>query len=170
MKIYPIVCLMAMVLLSGCSKQYKAKRAIKEELRLTLHDYKSYEPVQFGKIEVGFSSWDDQPQVKTWLDKSEEWMKKHKEYYDEAEIYKDYYVKDKFFELSRLESMALDSAKFYLDKTERFKIEYTPVINGWKMTHSYRARSLGGNLGIHHYVFYLNKPLSKVIKTVDISE
>ena len=57
------------LILFSCSNKNKAKKAIKEDLKLIMHDFKSYEPVQFGKLEVAMSRWEDSPEVAVCLAK-----------------------------------------------------------------------------------------------------
>ena len=63
----------------------------------------------------------------------------------------------------------LDSAKVYLDKVDSIRLHFVSKPIGWQMTHTFRANSLGGNLGIHSYLFTLNQELTKVIKSEDLS-
>jgi hypothetical protein len=50
------------VLFIGCvSKEQRAKKLIKEELRKTLHDFKSYEAVTFGTLDSVFTDFTDTP-------------------------------------------------------------------------------------------------------------
>ena len=47
--------------LIGCSKENKAKSLIKESLSKSMNDYKSYEPVEYSKLDSSFSyypGWD----------------------------------------------------------------------------------------------------------------
>jgi len=157
-------------LLSCSSLESKAKKAIKEELRLTMHDFKSYEPVQFGKLEVAMSNYIDAPEVGIYLDKAEDFLNKSSEYLDKADIY-DYDKSSTIYLIYfRGGSAYLDSAKIYQEKIETFKRNFVPEVIGWKMQHTLRAKSLGGNFGLNQYEFYLDKECKKVIKTVDLSE
>jgi len=49
------------LLLAACSKEDKAKKLIKESLSKTMNDYKSYEPVEYGRLDSNFTfykGWD----------------------------------------------------------------------------------------------------------------
>ena len=159
-----------LILYSCTSPENKAKKVIKEELKLTLHDFKSYEPVQFGKLELSYSNYEDLSEVQTLLTNSEEFLSLCNEYRDKADIYDSEYSRDKYWIYSAMATRYLDSAKANMDKINYIKLHFVSEVNGWKITHSYRAKSLGGNLGIHHYTFYLDKELKRVTKTVDVSE
>jgi hypothetical protein len=169
MKTFSFFFTLALLLFSCSSPENKAKKAIKEELRLTLHDFKSYEPVQFGKLEIASSNYIDLPETNIYLSKSDAFLTSSKEYSDKAEIYDSDYSRDKYWEYTKISNQFLDSAKLYINKVDSIKLHFVSKEIGWQMTHSFRAKSLGGNLGIHRYLFILDKDLSKVIKSVDQS-
>lgn len=154
----------------SCSNESKAKKAIKEEFNLTLHDFKSYEPVQFGKIEVAMSSYEDLPEVSKYLDKAEVFLDLSKEYSDKADIYDSEFLRDSYWRYSKMSTSALDSVFLYMEKIDSIKLHFIPQPIGWKMKHTFRARNLGGNFGIHNYEMYFDNEFKKVIKTVDLSE
>lgn len=169
MKIYAFILPLALLFVSCSSSESKAKKAIKEDLKLTLHNFKSYEPVQFGKLEVASSKFDDILEVKLYLDKSEAFLKSYDEYKSKAEIYDSEYTRDKYNEYSKISRALLDSARVILDKVDSIKLHFVSKTIGWQMTHTFRANSLGGNLGIHNYLFTLNPELTKVIRSEDLS-
>ena len=163
--------IISVVTLIGCSSpEKKFKKAIREELRLTLHDFKSYEPVQFGKIEAAESVYTDLPEVGNYLGKSESYLKLVNEYNDKADIYDNDYSREKYRQYSSLSSEALYNAKKYMEKVDSIKLHFDPKIIGWQMTHTFRAKSLGGNLGIHHYIYIVDKEYKKVLKTIDLDK
>lgn len=164
-KKYVFIFSLVILLFSCSSPENKAKKAIKEELRLTLHDFKSYKPVQFGKLKVARSSYEDLQEVKKYHDKVVAFLALCKEYKEKSDLYTSDY-----WEYTTIADNSLDSAKFYMDKVETIKIHFISEVIGWKMTHSFRAKNLDGNLGIHHYLFVLDKELSKVIQSVALSE
>src|SRR5579862_4156486 len=43
------------------SPEERAKKLIDEQMKLTLNDYKSYEPVTFGKLDSSFTDFKDDP-------------------------------------------------------------------------------------------------------------
>ena len=87
MKTYVFIVTLVLVMVSCSSSESKAKKAIKEDLKLTLHNYKSYEPVQFGQLGVASSKFDDIPEVKLYLDMSDAFLSKSKENSSTADIY-----------------------------------------------------------------------------------
>jgi hypothetical protein len=170
MKTYFFIFSLVILLFSCSSPERKAKKAIKEDLKLTMHDYKSYEPVQFGKLEVAMSNWEDVPEVKVYLAKADEFLKQYKEYDDKADIYHIDYSNSTYLMYSKIANDYLALAKLYNEKADSIRLHFVPEVIGWQMTHSFRAKSLGGNFGIHQYLFVMNKDLTKVIKSIDLSE
>jgi hypothetical protein len=169
MKSYAFILTLALLLVSCSNPESKAKKAIKEELKLTLHNYKSYEPVQFGKLEVASSKFDDIPEVKLYLDRSEAFLSKAQENSNTADIYDNEYSRTQYWRYMNLSRALLDSARSILNKVDSIKLHFVSKTIGWQMTHTFRANSLGGNLGIHNYLFTMNPELSKVIKSEDLS-
>ena len=169
MKTNILIMILAMLMVSCSSPESNAKKAIKEELRLTLHNFKSYEPVQFGKLEVANSKFDDILEVNLYLDLSDAFLKKSKEFSDKADIYDSEYSRDEYYKYRNASHQLLDSAKYYVDKVQSMKSHFVSKPIGWQMTHTFRANSLGGNLGIHTYLFTFNQEITKVIKSKDLS-
>lgn len=170
MKTFIPLFIVATLLFSCSSPEKKAQRAIKEDLRLTLHDFKSYEPVQYGKLEIANSSWDDLPEVKSYLDSADDALAKTKEYSEKADIYNFDYSSSEYMEYNKMSSDYLNRAHYYMGKTDSIKLHFIPQVIGWKMTHSFRAKNLGGNFKLGQYEFYFDKGITKVIKSVDLSE
>lgn len=169
----------ALVLLNSCSSpEIKTKKAIKEYLKFTLNDFKSYEPVSYGKIEYAFSSYEVSPEYRKNLDKvnrwdsiSEDFALRSKEAREKVEIhhYPDTYL-DKSYEYYGLSVKASDSANFYMYKMEKAKNSFEAEIIGWEIKHVFRARIPAGGYKLNNYTFYLDKDLSKVVKSFDLSK
>jgi hypothetical protein len=162
------VLLSALILNSCSSPEKRFQKAIKQELSLTLHDFKNYEPVKFDKIDIASSEYTDVLEVKEYLDESDKYLKLIDEYKNKEEIYDNEYSREKYLEYSKLHFEALGQTKRCLEKIDSIKLHFVPQVIGWKMIHTFRAKSLGGNLGLHHYLFYVDKEYRKVIKTVDL--
>ena len=160
---------MALLLITCSSPEKKAQKAIKEELRLTLNDFKSYEPVQFGKLEVASSKYEDEPDYDFYSGKADSYLKVSKEESDKADIYNSEYTRDQFILYEKISIQLLDSAKHYLDKADSIKLHFVSKPIGWQITHTFRAKNQLGGLGIHSYLFILNQELTKVIRSKDLS-
>jgi hypothetical protein len=168
-----ILIITAFSLMASCklSPDEKAKKAIREELRVTLHDYKSYESVQYGKLDSDFSSVFNFPEYKKLSEDLDQTIAHEKEHFETMKIYAgsiysfDRYRNEKRIVEDDLEKMIRDTADM-----GNLKRSFRPNFVGWQIEHSYRARSLAGNLGIHHYLFHLDSALTKVLSQDDISE
>ena len=166
-----ILILFSFIFAYSCSSpEKKIKNIIKEELRLTLHDFKSYEPVEFGKIEVAMSSLEDLPEVQKYLNKAEGFTKLYKEYGDKADIYSYDYSSSLFRTYYGMYSSYIDSAKKYLEKLKYIELYFSPEQIGWQMKHTFRANNLAGNLEIHHHLLVVDKEYKRVIKSIDLNE
>lgn len=161
------------VLMVSCklSPDDMAKKAIHGELRVTLHDYKSYEAVQYGKLDSDFSSVFNLPEYKELSDDLDQTIAHEKEHFETMKIYAgSIYSFDRYRNEKRI--VEDDLAKMLKDTAAigNLKRSFRPNFVGWQIEHSYRAKSLSGNLGIHHYLFHLDSALTKVLSQDDISE
>jgi hypothetical protein len=170
MKTYFIFLTGAFLLFSCSSLEDKAKKAIKENLKLTLDDYKSYEPVQYGKLEYAMSIWADDPEVTQLLEKETFYIKKCQEYQKKYQLY-DFDVMGKDFQMYfDLSGLYLDSAE-YIDKMiTDFEAGFVPERIGWQMTHSFRAKTSDGNLRLNKYLFIFDNEVNRITQTADLSE
>jgi hypothetical protein len=170
MKTFVSFFIVVTLLFSCSSPEKRAQKAIKEDLRLSLHDFKSYEPVQFGKLEIANSSVEDLPEYNLCIAMADSFLKQGREYNDKADMYDSDYSRDKYWEYSELSRSTLDSSQKYIDKAKSMELHFVPKVSGWKMAHSFRARTLEGNYKLDQYEFYFDKGITKVIKSVDLSE
>jgi hypothetical protein len=160
---------LAFLTLASCSKspEEKAKDLINDQMRKTLHDYKSYEPVQFGNLDSSFNTWEDLPEFIEADQKAKEFKKELLEFGENMELkvmswgYPTY---------KRRLADVKDSAIKYAKLRARIIEQTGPVFNGWTMTHSFRAKNLSGNLQIAQYKYYFDDKLTKVTKVIDPSE
>jgi len=166
-----IVLLLIHILFESCKQDpdKKAKSLIKDKLYNSLHDFKSYEPVSYGKLDSNYSSLED----------DEDYVG-FKKYYDSlmSEIQQNI-VRAKEYPVSSYYDAQV--AKGYLDKAKKIVAVCEPMsylidsttnnfkshFVGWKMRHTYRAKNLAGNLGIHHTTFFFNDSLTVVTKFRD---
>lgn len=159
--------------LSGCTPtpEEKAHKVIMEELRTTLHDYKSYESVKWGKLDSAFSLYADDPAYKRLTD---DFDKANADAKEAGEMLKIYSGSSYFLDKRRgyLADLNSDLAKMVQDTLleGKFQREFRSKFLGWQIQHSFRAKSLAGNLGIHHYIYYLDRAITQVIRSEDIAE
>jgi hypothetical protein len=157
------------LILSGCTftKESKAKKLINEELKMTLNDYKSYEPMKFGNLDTLYTSFYESPS-----------------YRKDSSLYSDFFTlslrlhdaaraaigNNNFDTILHASKKYEDSAMFFLDKEKDDSIKYIPFFKGWKMEHSFRAKNAFGALIIQHYLFSFDKNLDSIIYIKNISE
>jgi len=161
------------IISSGCTNEYKAKKTIEKYLSERLHDWKSYESVSFGEIDSLFQMMPDDPFYKIAEYKKSEYIDLVNKSLDEFDLYKDIYSDYSF----RKQGIILDEAKIYRDSAlkytayvDSFMVEFEPYFIGWKVDHSYRANNAGGNKVIGHYRFHLDEKLENVIEVIDLSD
>lgn len=157
------------LMICACSTntpEKKAQTLIKEHLKATMNDPKSYESVSFGTLDSVFTNVTDE------------------------EVYIQHYAEidrlnkgtdDLSYEATRLriggsasdlqeasvktnEALALlDSAKVHIDAVGKYIDEYTPRFNGWSMVHTCRGNNKLGALVLSTNRFYLDKDLTTVL-------
>lgn len=166
-----------LIILSSCSSPVKkAKKAIKEKLKVTLHDFKSYETVKFGTLDSLFSDVTSSSGYEVLKLKHEAWIKQAEKEYkaDQEEIQKAIYDGNSshipIINEYSLAPRCKDSAQVYAVKMQVFENSYKPRFIGWSMTHLYRAKNLTGNYRLANESFYFDKELIKVIGSIDMSE
>ncbi len=161
------------LLFSACvrSPQDKAKALIDHELRTTLHDYKSYEPVEFGKWDSSYTIVADFPAYQDLFEKYNSSKKETEEALKKMELYVgSIYSRAEFQLWTKRSNQSIKDMGIYNHSMDSINKKFKPEFNGWHIKHSFRAKSLAGNLGIHHYDYYFDKDISKIIKKEDISE
>lgn len=163
--------LLALVVLLSCghaSNESKAKKLIRDHLYKTLHDYKSYEPVEFEKIDTLYSAAIDDSLFNLYRTLADKYL-------DSAngltnELKNSYLLPSSSVVLIQEKGeRTMDSAQYFIKKMEEREKIFKPDFIGWKMNHSFRAKSLGGNLGIHHYRYKFDKDFKEITGEDDIS-
>ena len=177
------------VLLISCEKspENKAKALIKENLRTTLHDFSSYEPVTFGSLDSTFTNCLGSPEYVSVLKELDPAMEKSAELRKDIETGKkimDSFVEsglhlsspDSYKEIKRIYDESVNEGKevyaeleAFQNKLESIKNTFTPEFNGWSMVHSFRSKTLGGNYKLAGMIFYFDPGLTMVLKTEDPS-
>jgi hypothetical protein len=174
-KILFICCCFTFIACSSPEK--KAKNLINEELRTTLHDFKSYEPVTFGNLDSTFTYFSDTPkgdsifrklrekqkELESAIDYSNEASEKYKTISFENSL-KEYYLQEKIrtFNESQVLRREVDKER---DIFVKLSVEYVRKFNGWEMQHSFRSKTLGGNYKLVHRLYTFDKEITKIIKS-----
>lgn len=170
-----LLILLVSVSFYGCSfsKESKAKKLIKANLKETLHDWDSYESVKFGKLDSVFTSIENDTGYVYSLSKLLEFKNLFDENVKDSELYSgmysSYYVAKYSQSVSDMRSN-LDSMKVYKAMADSISDNFKSTFNGFEMNHSYRAKNASGNKIIGHFVFYFDKEIKEIIKSEDIGE
>jgi hypothetical protein len=153
------------------SPEEKAKGVIREQLRTTLHDWKSYESVKWGKLDSALSFYADDPAYKRLIEDFDNASAEVKKAQSMLDIYSGSYLfRDKFNYYMAIAKENLNKMTQDTLLEANFQRDFKPQFIGWQIEHSFRAKNLAGNLGIHHYQYYLDSAIMRVTKSVDISE
>jgi len=162
------------LLLSSCqfTKQQKAEKLIKNYLNEHLNDPHSYESIKFSQLDTSFSKLEDDTVYRFAIKNIERVQ-------GECEKWKLQNPDDDG--ISELEH----SRALYLEKMDRFfyddSIEYVKIrdeasekfkshFNGWRISHTYRAKNGFGALGLHESGFILNKACDSILDVIDAKE
>jgi hypothetical protein len=168
-----LICILGIAFI-GCStltNEGEAKKLIKNHLFETLHDFKSYESIKFGKLDSAFSRANQQPEYIRGKAVFDSLNTAADEYLSTAKIYAGLsFVTNKAARAAK-EATKVVSLMDSLAKVQTALLySFKPQFIGWKMEHSFRANNLSGNMSIHHEIFYFDKKLAVVLDTDDIGE
>lgn len=146
------------------SNEKRAKDIIDHQLQVSLHDYDSYESVEFGTLDSTFSSVSDLSEYNNAISKAENFKEQGKSKIEDANLYGQFEsMYRKQIEYARDGKALLDSAMYYLKIAEKIDSTFVPEFVGWEMTHTFRANNANGNKVIAHRKFYFDKEISRII-------
>lgn len=168
-----LVLILTLVYSCQPSPEKKAQKLIVEKLKLSLHDWDSYESVQFGKLDSMYSSYLDDSAYNENVNNYDKYQKLFDKYLDEMNDYSGYIsstFRIKYNIASKMTDMYLDSLRKYAPICDSLKENYVPKFIGWTMTHSFRSNNAMGHKTIGHYKYFFDIEISKVINDKDISE
>lgn len=162
---------MSFLLLFSCKKtpDEKAQSLIKGWLKLNLHDWKSYDPVEFGKLDSSYSSLDDDQAYQNTKRELDSLYKAIKEDIEDERIYAP--LASYSGQYAYYKSLAAECYKRIIEDTAIVSNairKWEPTYLGRQMEHTFRSKNLGGNIGVHHIVFYFDSSLTRVIDDKDV--
>lgn len=160
------------VAFSGCkqSPQERAEYIVRKQLEVSLHDFDSYENVQFGTLDSTFSQVEDFKEYQTSFSLAKELNEKGIEKIEDAKRYSEFGLYQEQGRYAREGKQLLDSAMYHIKKCEELDSLFTPEFIGWQITHSFRANNASGNKIIVHRTFYFDKDLTRIVRDEDNSE
>lgn len=184
------LCLISALVLCGCRKniEEQAQEAVKNELHKTLYYFDSYEPLET-KVDSAFNTPENNPDVNEFMRSVWEQMDQVKEFATELENAErtiaslsdarklggsfayDYNeaVKDKVY----VETKIKDNLKVVYEnalKFSKFISQADSSFIGWRVMHTYRAKTRGGDPSIGREVYIFSKDFKKVLLNLKYDE
>lgn len=178
------------LVLCGCEKniEEQAQEAVKNELHKTLYYFDSYEPLET-KVDSAFNTPENNPDVNEFMRSVWEQMDQVKEFAAELENAErtiaslsdarklggsfayDYNeaVKDKVY----VETKIKDNLKVVYEnalKFSKFISQADSSFIGWRVMHTYRAKTRGGDPSIGREVYIFSKDFKKVLLNLKYDE
>jgi len=163
-----LLALLAIVFVScDNSPEARAKRLIKEEMRKTLNDFSSYEPVEFSPLTDTFTDTMDDtdiPQLwKRYDSLKANWEARTKFeasagslYGFDSEVYK--------LRKSQTDSVS-DLCKKTLSMINEINENFTSEKIGVQLTHSFRAKTMIGSLKLEEKVYVFDEDVTRIIRS-----
>lgn len=171
-----LLLLVIAVSFSGCSNEQKAKKAVKDYLSRSLHDFSSYEPVEFKEVDSSFTLYIRDPKYIAIATKQDLFAEKFKAESEEFEkIRSSYGITRKNFKTTRKEmDISMKKSKVYLDSItslanqgKRFAENFKPEFNGHIIAHTYRSKNKLGAKVLEGYYFIVDPTYTKVIDVIE---
>ena len=129
---------LSFLIISCSSPEKKAKKLIEGHLSKNMNDFKSYEPVEFSKLDSSFSTYERRT----------------------MDLDIDTVVTDD------LNSAYEKEDKFNAQEDINEK-NFKPVFIGWRMNHQFRGKNAFGAMVLSDYNFQFDKDLTKIIESTD---
>lgn len=150
------------------SPEERAKKLITADLKTSLHDFKSYEPVSFSGLTDAYSSVDFDSDAPDLLAANKELKKQYDKAYayeremtaleaDRKEIIAARAQSDSLMNLRKANNEAV---KKILDNFKSEKI-------GLQMVHKFRAKTLAGNLKLSDRTYIFDSSVTKIIRSYE---
>lgn len=153
------------------SNERRAKQIIEHQLKVSLHDYDSYELVEFGTLDSAFSSASDLPEYKDAFNKAINFKEQGESKIDDANIYGQFEsMHKKQIQYAQWGKALLDSAMYYLKIAEKIDSTFVPKFVGWEMTHTFRANNANGIKVIAHRKYYFDKEITRIVDEENLDE
>jgi hypothetical protein len=153
----------------GCHTQTpeeKMKEGIKAYLSKTMHDFKSYEPVEYKKIDSVYTSYITSERGSALYDSIDFYTKMRKEILERAKEYT--------YTSPRVALSILDKGKVYSAKPDSIEnvidketAAFVKKFNGYKMVHTFRGKNMNNATIITTKRFYFDSAFT-VTKSVEV--
>ena len=168
------------LVVTACSinnNERKAKKLIKDYLKMNMNDFASYEPMAFSPIDTSFSKAETAPayqslmnQYKANREDKKYWENILEEVNNRNKVYGR--IIDKrgpFIEESVLPENEASCVKL-LKEIESVKTHFKPKMIGYQISHQFRGANAFGGKIISYKIFYFDKAITRIINFDDINE
>lgn len=148
------------------TKDELMKDSIKAYLSKSMHDFKSYEPVEFKKPDSTYSNYAESERGKALFDSIDYYNKKQGIYLEQSRkhMYTSTYVASKMMNDGKIYGAKSDSLLKLVDKEKDF---FVKRFNGYKMLHTFRGKNMNGATIINTKRFYFDTAFV-VTKSVEV--
>ncbi|SHG32922.1 hypothetical protein [Pedobacter caeni] len=162
--------LLSILALTSCSNEDKAKATVKTYLSKTMHDFKSYEPVEFGKLDSALSIFELTPYYTERYQAVMKILARNKaldEEYERLAISRNSYDPELVKNVA-IRGSLVDSGKKIVADLEIKKKGFKQTFAGYALPHTYRGKNAHGAVVINTDTFYLDKDLKSVERVNNI--
>ena len=167
-----LVLAVATILLISClSPEKKAQKLIKERLKETLHDYGSYESVNFSKLDSSFTDEFSDSLYAEYFKSIVFYGRELNEYKSQIVRYagKSYYESESWIAV-KMATHCNDSLNHYINLCADIKRDFIPKFDGWIMTHKFRANNGNGAKRLGENRYYFDIDLTKITDSKNIED
>ena len=148
----------------------KAKSLIKEELKKSMNDYSSYEPVDFGKMDSVYTNLETDSTFIMIDVAYESYKEQQKKNLDE--YLADITTGDK--ELMGIDKKQNDIYAGKIDSIGKLRAKvlstFKPDFKGWRLEHTFRGKNKLGALVVNKYAFYFDKGITKILDSQSLDK
>ena len=147
----------------------KAQKLIKDNLYKTLHDFTSYEPIEFSQLDSVYSTIESTgaPQLlkeANALADSAQKLLKASRIFEESR--KEYHFCDSMFLVTtRSADSLLEISNRIITKADSISLNFVPIFCGYRMTHRFRAKNSEGNFILTDNEYFIDKNITTALKS-----
>lgn len=144
----------------------KLQDGIRVHLSKTMHDFKSYEPVEFEKPDSAYTNFAESERGKALFDSTDRYNKKQEDYLERARryTYTSPGVALSIINEGKIYGAKADSLLKLIDKE---KDSFKKKFSGYKMQHTFRGKNMNGATIIKTERFYFDSAYN-VTKSVEV--
>ena len=161
--------MLSITFFSCSSPEKRAQKLVKEDLKQTLHDFKSYEPVSFSELIDAYSDMQHDTDIPILFAKNEklkEEREKYQNYEDRLYLYRSTAWNTILEYRAAMDSIS-DLMRNNLKTIEELYNSFKAEKIGLKIKHTYRAKTLGGNFKLTTRVYVFDNDVTEIIRSYE---